>query len=112
MRNASPVMGPSSTQGATRTAPPPHAAKLPPKSPQLPVTEDRPNAPSFPCPASESETTWTHVKRLAGSHPSITFDSTQLPDALGVRAKHLWERRTTVAHAPDQIFGQGRATHL
>src|ERR1019366_5429076 len=82
MRNASPVMGPSSTQGATRTAPPPHAAKLPPKSPQLPVTEDRPNTPSFPCPASESETTWTHVKRLAGSHPSITFDSTQLSDAL------------------------------
>src|ERR1019366_1919577 len=82
MRNASPVMGPSSTQGATRTAPPPHAAKLPPKSPQLPVTEDRSNAPSFPCPASESETTWTHVKRLAGSHPSITFDSTQLSDSL------------------------------
>src|SRR5207342_634920 len=30
----------------------------------------------------ESEKTWTHVKRLAGSHPSITFDSTQLADAL------------------------------
>src|ERR1019366_5106399 len=104
MRNASPVMGPSSTQGATRTAPPPHAAKLPPKSPQLPVTEDRPNAPSFPCPASESETTWTHVKRLAGSHPSITFDSTQLSDAL------VWINVTTnttaewIAHQTTEAF--------
>src|SRR5664280_538135 len=55
---------------------------------RIPVTEDRPNAPSFPCPASESETTWTHVKRLAGSHPSITFDSTQLSDAVAKSDLH------------------------
>jgi hypothetical protein len=35
-----------------------------------------------PISAPESETLWTHAKRADGSHPSITFDSTQLPDAL------------------------------
>src|ERR1019366_1558060 len=66
--------------------------------------DDRPNAPSFPCPASESETTWTHVKRLAGSHPSITFDSTQLSDAL------VWINVTTnptaewIAHQTTEAF--------
>lgn len=50
-----------------------------------------------PMSAFESETTWTHAKPLSGSHPSITFDSTQLPDALA----------ETEAHCP--IYG---AMHL
>ena len=37
---------------------------------------------TVPMLASESETTWTHAHIISGSHPSITFDSTQLPDAL------------------------------
>jgi putative tryptophan/tyrosine transport system substrate-binding protein len=41
----------------------------------------------------ESETTWTHAKPLTGSHPSITFDSTQLSDAL---AAYLVNRQVSV----------------
>jgi hypothetical protein len=56
------------------------------------VTEDPPNAQSFPCPASESETTWTHANRFTGSLHSITFDSTQGPDALALEfAREFWD---------------------
>jgi transposase len=51
----------------------------------------------------ESETTWTHAKRFVGSHPSITFDSTQLSDALDAHADFILG---VLAEAPDTTLDE------